>query len=111
MVGHLPLRRSLANEVQEMDGRLTARTGSPVIDRDAIARRAHDIFVSRGATHGQDVEDWLMAEAQLREELAQKGEVSASPQPSRSSRARTSARSAGKGRGRPTPSSRKKKAG
>jgi hypothetical protein len=33
---------------------------------DHIAQRAFDIFLARGATHGQDVEDWLRAERQLR---------------------------------------------
>jgi hypothetical protein len=94
-----------------MDGRRTVRNQSSVTDHGTIARRAHDIFTSRGAAHGHDVEDWLMAEAQLREELAQKGEVSASPPSSRSSRARTSARTAGNRTTRSTPSSRKKKAG
>jgi hypothetical protein len=94
-----------------MDSRRTVRNRSLVIDHDAIAQRAHDIFVSRGSTHGHDVEDWLMAESQIREELVVAGEVSTSPPSSRSSRARTSARTAGKGRTRSTPSSRKKKAG
>ena len=32
---------------------------------DQIAQRAYEIFLARGATHGQDVEDWLYAEAEL----------------------------------------------
>jgi hypothetical protein len=32
---------------------------------DDVARRAYDLFVSRGAQHGHDVEDWLEAERQL----------------------------------------------
>jgi hypothetical protein len=31
-----------------------------------IAKRAYDLFVARGCTHGHDVEDWLCAEAELR---------------------------------------------
>jgi len=31
-----------------------------------IAQRAYEIFLARGETHGQDVEDWLRAEAELR---------------------------------------------
>ena len=30
-----------------------------------IAQHAYEIFVARGATHGQDAEDWLQAEAEL----------------------------------------------
>ncbi|MBI2203476.1 MAG: DUF2934 domain-containing protein [Candidatus Rokubacteria bacterium] len=35
-------------------------------DRDAIARRAYEIYRSRGGAEGSDVEDWLEAERQLR---------------------------------------------
>ena len=35
-------------------------------DRD-IARRAHDLYLTRGREHGHDVEDWLQAERELRE--------------------------------------------
>jgi hypothetical protein len=30
-----------------------------------IARRAYDLFVSRGGQHGRDMDDWLEAERQL----------------------------------------------
>ncbi|MGA8103784.1 MAG: DUF2934 domain-containing protein, partial [Candidatus Acidiferrales bacterium] len=30
-----------------------------------IARRAFEIFESRGGVHGQDCEDWLLAESEL----------------------------------------------
>jgi hypothetical protein len=32
---------------------------------DDVARRAYDLFVSRGGQHGHDVEDWLEAERQV----------------------------------------------
>jgi hypothetical protein len=32
---------------------------------DEIARRAFDIFISRGGNHGHDVDDWLKAEAEV----------------------------------------------
>ncbi|HET6204326.1 MAG TPA: DUF2934 domain-containing protein [Planctomycetota bacterium] len=34
----------------------------------AIARRAYEIFLSRGGGHGSDLEDWLRAERELAEE-------------------------------------------
>ncbi len=34
--------------------------------RDAIARRAFELFMQRGGTHGYDIEDWLRAERELR---------------------------------------------
>jgi len=33
-----------------------------------IARRAFELFCERGCQHGRDVEDWLQAERELREE-------------------------------------------
>jgi hypothetical protein len=35
---------------------------------DAIAQRAYEIFVRRGAAHGHDWDDWLAAERELRVE-------------------------------------------
>jgi hypothetical protein len=37
-----------------------------VYDDSDIARRAYDLFRSRGYEHGRDVEDWLQAERELR---------------------------------------------
>jgi hypothetical protein len=38
----------------------------PMNDADAIARRAYEIYQSRGGNHGADLDDWLEAERQLR---------------------------------------------
>jgi len=32
---------------------------------DAISRHAYELFQARGCEHGYDVEDWLVAEAEL----------------------------------------------
>lgn len=34
---------------------------------EAIARRAYELFLERGAEPGHDIEDWFRAEAELRE--------------------------------------------
>lgn len=34
--------------------------------QSAIAARAHDLYVARGADDGHDVEDWLQAEREIR---------------------------------------------
>jgi DUF2934 family protein len=34
---------------------------------EAISRRAYGLFQAHGGEHGHDVEDWLLAEAELRE--------------------------------------------
>jgi len=33
---------------------------------DSVARLAFELFLARGAVHGHDLDDWLMAESQLR---------------------------------------------
>ena len=32
---------------------------------EAIARRAYELFLARGAQHGRDMDDWLQAEREL----------------------------------------------
>ena len=34
---------------------------------EAVARRAYELYLDRGAEPGRDMEDWLRAEAELRE--------------------------------------------
>ena len=40
------------------------RQGDPM--REEIARRAYELYMARGGTHGYDIEDWLQAERELR---------------------------------------------
>jgi len=35
---------------------------------EEIARRAHELYLQREGEHGKDVEDWVRAEKELREE-------------------------------------------
>lgn len=49
------------------------QAGDPAIPpaalpHEVIACRAHERFVQRGGSHGQDLEDWLAAERELRDE-------------------------------------------
>jgi hypothetical protein len=39
---------------------------------EQVSKRAHDIWVKKGSKPGQDEQNWLEAEAQLRAELARK---------------------------------------
>jgi hypothetical protein len=41
------------------------RTPNGGVDKDAIARRAYEIFQARGGQHGYEIEDWLQAEREL----------------------------------------------
>jgi len=43
-------------------------------DPDAIARRAYELYLSRGSEPGHEMEDWLQAEAELRAQGADDGE-------------------------------------
>jgi hypothetical protein len=40
------------------------------VPQDKIAQRAYEKWVKRGRTHGQDLQDWVEAENELRAELA-----------------------------------------
>ncbi len=45
--------------------RPAAPGGLNAATREAIARRAYEIYTARGGTHGYDIEDWLQAEREL----------------------------------------------
>jgi hypothetical protein len=45
---------------------VTTNVVAPVSVRD-ISRRAYERFQERGSEHGHDIDDWLLAEAELRE--------------------------------------------
>jgi hypothetical protein len=47
-------------------------TRGPMPTHEQISRRAHDIWLKRGSKPGQDEQNWLEAEAQLRAEMARK---------------------------------------
>jgi hypothetical protein len=34
-------------------------------DRDRVARRAYELYLARGGSHGSDWDDWLAAEREL----------------------------------------------
>jgi hypothetical protein len=39
--------------------------GRALLGHDDIAARAYELFLQRGGEHGQDRDDWLLAERQL----------------------------------------------
>jgi hypothetical protein len=45
-------------------------TKTPKPTREQIAQRAHDIWVKNGCKHGQDEQNWLEAERQLKAEMS-----------------------------------------
>ena len=48
------------------------------ISRQELETRAYELYLERGAEHGHDEEDWLLAEAQLIEERNRSREPSES---------------------------------
>lgn len=49
-------KTTLANEAQPAENHPT---------HEEVELRAYQIYVERGGTHGQDVDDWLQAEREL----------------------------------------------
>lgn len=45
-------------------------TRGPLPTHDQISKRAHEIWIKRGCKPGQDEQNWLEAEKQLRAEMA-----------------------------------------
>jgi len=48
----------------EADLSVSAETAAPI--EEEIALRAYEIYLERGKTDGNDVDDWLQAEYELR---------------------------------------------
>jgi hypothetical protein len=48
------------------NGRGNGADGESLNHRDAIAKRAYEIYKGRGGQDGADLDDWLEAERQLR---------------------------------------------
>lgn len=46
--------------------RSAAAAGGAQLDDAAVARRAYELYLERGAETGHDLDDWLKAEAELR---------------------------------------------
>ncbi len=46
---------------------VAADVSFPPLSHDAIAARAYELFLRRGAQHGQDWDDWLAAERELQQ--------------------------------------------
>jgi hypothetical protein len=43
------------------------------VPREAVERRAYQRYLARGAEHGRDLEDWFLAEEELRREPGEFG--------------------------------------
>jgi hypothetical protein len=62
-----------AGQIEQRNGagKAADMSAAEMIDRsrpataDAVAQRAHELFIARGGAHGRDLDDWLEAERQL----------------------------------------------
>ena len=64
------MEEQTATELGRAPETLKLIAGDPFFERageinNLIARRAYELFESRGFTHGHDVEDWLRAESEI----------------------------------------------
>jgi hypothetical protein len=41
-------------------------TPGGILSQEQVARRAYELYLSRGRRHGADLDDWLQAERELR---------------------------------------------
>ena len=57
--------RALGRARRRMDQTPTDSVEPIEFSAELIARRAYELFLERGATHGHDVDDWLTAESEL----------------------------------------------
>lgn len=51
-------------EVVEQDGKMPSVNGKGDV-QPRIAQRAYDLYHRRGGPHGQDLEDWFLAEQEI----------------------------------------------
>ena len=61
---------SSPHSVSQQGGSRSSARKSPLTED--IERRAYELYLSRGGTHGCDTDDWLQAERQVLEELKSK---------------------------------------
>ena len=54
-----------------MGPQFSGDTTAAVMDRERVAQRAYELYLARGCADGQDVDDWLCAERELRGDPAQ----------------------------------------
>jgi hypothetical protein len=58
-------RERLRRATAERASQIAASAGLPTPSHEQIANRAYEIFLRRGAAHGDDIQDWLSAEQEL----------------------------------------------
>jgi DUF2934 family protein len=57
-----------ASTANDTGPQFSGDTTAAVMDRERVAQRAYELYLARGRGDGQDVDDWLCAERELRGE-------------------------------------------
>ena len=61
----MPEQQPSAQEPQQSAPQSFGDTSAAGADRQRIAMRAYELYLARGASEGQDLDDWLAAEREL----------------------------------------------
>jgi Protein of unknown function (DUF2934) len=62
-------RRKIGTDIAAANETFPQSVGDPTTsdaDRERIAARAYELYLARGGTDGLDMEDWLVAEREVR---------------------------------------------
>ena len=62
-------KKTGANNPEREDGLTKIAQANAPIPRDFIRRRAYEIHMTRGGGMGQDLDDWLQAEREIKAEM------------------------------------------
>ena len=74
--GKMNHKETLDQKITGSDTETAASEESNHPNVEEIARRAYEIFLERGGVHGQDLDDWVRAERELREKSSQHEQLS-----------------------------------
>jgi Protein of unknown function (DUF2934) len=58
------MAKSKRNEEEQPRVR-TEQDTAPELDRDRVAQRAYELYLSRGGADGRDQDDWFIAEQEM----------------------------------------------
>ena len=65
---HKPMKTRIRRTSLVKENTFTKTAPSVAPTPEEIRERAHKIFMARGGTHGSDLDDWLRAEQELKQE-------------------------------------------
>jgi hypothetical protein len=66
------MKNTKPKKSQSYESAPTIKTPGTAITHEEIRLRAYEIFLTRGGTHGNDHDDWLLAEHELKQGRSRK---------------------------------------